>query len=386
MDRKKGKRKVCFWTLFILVTMLIFPAAVQGTTFVNAVDPSGYYIITDKTDSFLEQSTYLFANRLYNDGTLLTEATICWSLCPGDNFYVKFYDRNMNEIPNSQYSYYPSPPLTGQDEPVPIPSNTWAAKLFLRTSGIEGIRSIWWKTGKNTNDVVTIFPDPGLNTTGGNVSQASTNSSISVIDPALGEAINNVVSQLNGISSKLDECCQQIKEELEGIKAPLQNINNYLTTPREAEPLQLSMPGINFDTTVPEVIEPYRQPYVYNRPEPTVSTPISSPGPLPYAPDPVIMAHDEPLEADPPFSPQDPITPQEPVSRQQPLTVQQVSMDPPLERQFVSPQTPLTPQQPLERQNPITPEVPLNPQQPLSRQDPLIPDPPLQPQPPLPPQ
>ncbi len=173
-----------------------------------------------------------------------------------------------------------------------------------------------------------------------------------------------------------------ITENTGSIKNDVKKLKDYITTPRIAPALQTDpIPPISFDSTLPDISEPGQDPYIYDRPDPVMPSPITSPGPLPFAPDPTIMPHDEPILSAPPTQLDEPVLredprQQDPVIKEPPLVRDPVTMDPPLAQDPVIKEPPLARDPASGMDPPLGREVPITADPPYTRTPPLTPAPP----------
>lgn len=201
--------------------------------------------------------------------------------------------------------------------------------------------------------------------------------------------LDSIKSRLGTINSDMNNQFSQVKRRLDVIsddvgviRGDVRTMKNYFTTPRRPAQYNVEqMPEVNFDSRV-DISEPYQEPYRYNRPDPVMPSPVGPPEPLPYAPDPQVMPHDDPIPAQDPSQLDEPLQP-DPVKQKEP-----VNMDPPREQEPVKEPEPVLKEPPLamdpvimeppqQRESPKTPETPKTPEIPLGREPVIAPEPPL---------
>ncbi|EGW40147.1 hypothetical protein [Desulfosporosinus sp. OT] len=197
--------------------------------------------------------------------------------------------------------------------------------------------------------------------------------------------LKNLGDQFDQMLNKQDTT----NNTLDSINSTLEDLSDYITTPRSASSLSTSSLGSvpTFDPTVPFIPgEPDRDPYNGFIPVPQLPPYIDSPSPLPAMPDPstLVMPHDNPkpsnspvpitapLTPQTPARSQNPLPPQSPVTQQTPLTTSPVAMDPPLTKSPVAMDAPLEPST-VQRSTPIAPQTPISPNQPYTMQEPIPP-------------
>lgn len=311
--------------------------------------------------------------------------------------------------------------------------------MVLGTGSLAGSRVMWYKSINYTDGTQDTFPEPDSSITGISTTTPDYTNQLNNISSQITELqnlINQLTSQLNDLKTKLDSVNNQLNSilnnantlnnmvgstsdpnsvigqlntsngqlanlntgqntmigQLGNIGTVLNNLGNYIQTPVASQPLGTGVlnPVPTFDGTPPQITVSSPQgssggssPYVYDRSIPQMPTFVDSPSPLPQAPDPSSMPHDNPIQqetASQPnsaltpqsalspssaLSPQSPISPQAP-SIQAPLTPDPVSTDSPYSRQAPVGQSGYTRQDPIASsgyamQAPITPQAPLTP-------------------------
>ncbi|ADI02563.1 hypothetical protein [Syntrophothermus lipocalidus] len=367
-------------------------------------------------------SLYVTADPEHRLGYYITQLKVSWEIQPGDSVRVRWWDGQATEL---QATVLDTGQVSVREQTVTVPSSACTAQIELTSGTATGNRYAWMKECTNNYGNTTVFVDPDIPTEpppeepppeepppsgggtdlsgvitelqniggqlrdiGGDV--ATIKSRMSDVISGISEVtdtLDTISSQLDSISSDMNSQFNAVKSRLDTIssdlavvKNDLQTVKNYLTTPRTAQGLQVNpLPTVTFDSTVPDMSEPYQEPYEYDRPDPELPPAVFSPEPLPLAPDPEVMPHDEPVQME------QAVVPNEPLTRDQPLTRESSVMDQPLSREAPRQQDPVIMQDPLTREQPITRntpygrENPLTPAQPLTRQTPLTPDPPLTP-------
>jgi len=343
-------------------------------------------------------SLYVTADTQHRQGYYLTHLKVSWEVKAGDSVRVRWWDGSANELTPTVLN---TSTTSVRGYTVTAPSGACTAQIELTSGSAEGNRYAWIKECTNNYNVTLVFVDPDIQTEpppeepppeepttvdltpvltaiDGVSSQlanigsdvAGIKSAVNSISSQLSDLASDMNSQFNAVKSRLDT----ISSDLAVVKNDVQSVKNYLTTPRTAEGLQVNpLPTVTFDSTVPDMSEPYQEPYEYDRPDPELPPAVFSPEPLPLAPDPEVMHHDEPRQVEQAIARNDPVT------RDQPLTRETPVMDPPRQRDPVMMDEPLTREQPLTRTTPYNRENPLTPQNPLTPDPPLTPQPPLQP-------
>lgn len=171
---------------------------------------------------------------------------------------------------------------------------------------------------------------------------------------------------------------------------PLPNPGNYIPKPNDFD-MEPDMPSYN-----PRYYDPGRDGpiFEYNPPPLDIPEPIESPGPLPAIPDPIIIAHDDPLDKDTPkqkdktidlenpINQSEPYNPEEPkemdpVQLEPPRELDPINVEPPREMTGYEPEPPrdmtgYTPEPPrqmtgYEPESPYTPEPPKNMDPPIDK-------------------
>lgn len=370
-------------SLLAVVGLIIIQPVSAWASEVYASAP--VYISTSTPNTLIVQSDYMLANVYANDGTLFTQIAVSWELQPGDQVEIRWWDKYANAMPTTTLD---TSSVSQRAFTVTPPSGAYAAKLVLRTGSGEGMRYAWWHSATNTNNITTIYPDPDISTggMGGSIPSGGTSTTVVVDNSDVVSAVNSVKSQLSDLSSDVNSHYSSVKSRLDTISSDVKDIYSYISTPRtpanfDVEPL----PRVSFDSSIPDFSEPYQEPYRYDRSDPVVPAPASQPEPLPYAPDPQVIPHDDPVPQQEPVQKDAPVVRENPLARapvymDDPLQKDPVSMDPPLQRDYVAPDPPVQKDSPISLDEPITPDTP------FSRDPALQPDPPLTPQPPLLPQ
>lgn len=378
--RSNISRKIL--SLLTLISLIIIQPVTAWASVVYAPEPADY-ISTSAPNTLIVQNRYMVANIYANDGTLFTQLSVSWELQPGDQLEIRWWDRQINFISTTTLD---TSNISRRAVSVTPPSNAYAAKLVLRTGSGEGTRYAWWHSAANTNNITTIFPDPEISSDEGSIPSSGSNTTVVVDNSDVVSAINSVKSQLNNLTSDVNGHYSAVRNRLDTISSDIKNIYSYISTPRTPSNFDIEpLPRVSFDSGIPDISEPYQEPYRYDRADPVVPAPASQPEPLPYAPDPQVIPHDdpvpqqEPLQKDVPVARENPLS-RTPVNMDDPLQMDPVSMDPPLQREYVAPDPP------LQRDSPIAPDVPLSREPAIQRDPALQPDPPLTPQPPLLPQ
>lgn len=361
--------------LLAVVSLVIIQPVSAWASVTYASNP--VYISTSTPDTMIVSSLYMLANYAANDGTTFTDVSVSWELQEGDQIQIKWWDKFNNSL---GYMTLDTSNPSSRAVMVTPPSGAYAAKLVLRTGSASGNRYFWWHSATNTNNITTIYPDPDISTGGmdGSVPSGGTSTTVVVDNSDVVGALREVQDQLNSLSS-------DVHNQFQRVIGLLGDINNYLTTPRVPDPFDVQpLPDITFDPNPPDISEPYQQPYTYDRPDPSMPQSVDSPEPLPYAPDPQVMAHDQPMQIDQPLQLDHPVqrsTPlqQQAVPRQDPIALEPVIKQDPLQRDPVIKEDPIARDTPIIRDAPLTKDTPITPDVPLSRQTPLTPQPPLSP-------
>jgi len=388
---KNISRKI---TLIIIACLCAALPALAATYYAD--NPA--YVYTSTPDATVVQSDTLWGSTP-DHSVELTSTEVDWLVQDGDQVSINWYDVNGDVISVTDLNMSDATPVTAA-----APSGTYSAKLVLNTGSAAGERWAWWHSATNANGDTTIFPDPDTGGGGGgdgDVDLTPVVDELQVIQGQLDDIKGQldttpVVDELQAIKGKLDTIISdtgeintkagEIKNELVQLNVTadetntgVQNTYSYLSTPRQADAIDTSalgdVPAI--DPTPPPVEEPYQEPYQYNRNTiPEMPPTIDSPGPLPIAPDPVVMEHDEPAQVDPPAELDEPLQP-DPVNMDEPISPDPVSMDPPVTPDPVNMDPPVTPDPPIQRDEPIEWD------EPIARDEPITPDPPIEPDPPM---
>lgn len=364
-------------SLLAVVSLIIIQPVSAWASVIYASNP--VYISTSTPDTMIVSSSYMLANSAANDGTTFTDVSVSWELQEGDQIQIQWWDKFSNSMGSTTLDT--SNPSSRAVSVTP-PSGAYAAKLVLRTGSASGNRYFWWHSVSNTNNITVIYPDPDISIggeTGGSVPSGGTSTTVVVDNSDVVEALRDIKNQLNSLSS-------DVHSQFQDVIGKLGDLKNYFTTPRVPDPFDVEpLPEVSFDPTPPDISEPYQQPYTYDRPEPSVPATVDSPEPLPYAPDPQIMEHDQPLQIEQPRQKDNPLArdnplvpdsplPLDPVIKQDPLTP-----DPVIKQEPITRDAPITPDNPVARETPISPETPLTKEPVLQRDPPITPDPPLSP-------
>lgn len=360
-------RKMCLIGVFAVIVFMN-----PGTVWASTVSCPASYVSTSEPGITKVHAEYLLANTEARSGTF-TAITMSWEIQSGDRIKIQWWDENLNSLGTSQVSVSST---SARRASISYPSGAYAAKIVLETGSSEGYRCVWWKTATNSLGNTVIFNDPNLS---GNEEQSS--------------AFRNIKKIYDYISTPSTP---------QPIQTPSMPPVPYDTTPIQSPQL----PTKNIDPNPPPISEPYQQPYKYDRPDPSIPEPVAPPAPLPYAPDPVEVPHDDPIDTEPPGTIESPVdqdppgtidTPREmdppgvgdpvqidpplpieppmvsdPVQIEPPIARDPVQMDPPGVRDTVpmdpplQPTTPYTAESPYELQDTYT----MNP--PLTRQPPLL--------------
>lgn len=412
------RRKNIFLVLFSIVLVLAHSVPAMAQTYQGTTP---IYVFTDQPSTTVTQAEIMLADSSGNNGSTITSVHVAWSVQPGDQLRVIWYDASRNVLSTSSVD---ATSTTGSNVAVIPPSGSYGAKLQITSSSNSGSRYFWFNDATNSVGNTTVFPDPaGVPSGGSSIVVAPIFDTVSIVN-----AINQVSSQLNTVISNqgtlqgtlLDQI-NLIKGQLSSITSQLNtaisnqntmidqlntanntlgNIKNYLTTPRQASPLSIGNlnPQPVFDPTPPVIPDQEKTPYTYDRPIPQMPTFVDSPGPMPTNPDPTVIPHDNPLSTDAPKTPDTPKIPdspkipespvgtETPLSPEEPLQKDPVNMDAPLSQDPVQMDAPISRDPvnmdtPLSRQPALQPEQGYSTQTPYSRQEPLAPQAPLSPSP-----
>lgn len=319
-------------------------------------------------------SLYVKADTEDKPGYLLTNIKVSWEIKSGDSVVLKFWDGYATEL---QSITMDTSQLSAREISVTPPETAFSAQIVLSTSSTEGNRYAWFKEGTNNYGVTTVFQDPTIPPPSGGTD----------LTPVITE-IQAVKDQLSSLSSDVSSQFNDVKGKLDTISSGINTMKDYFTIPRAAPPLQVApLPSVSFNSTVPDMSEPYQEPYTYNRPDPVMPSPVGAPEPIPVTPDPVAMPHEEPRQAqeprqvDQPVQRQDPrqaepVNIQEALARELPRMLDPVIKETPRQRDPVVMDSPLTLDPPISRENPFTTDAPLTPEDPLTPTPPLTPEPP----------
>lgn len=374
-------------------------------------------------------SLYVTADPEHRLGYYITQLKVSWEVQSGDTVRIRWWDGQASEL---QATVLSTTQTSVREQIVTAPSSACTAQIELTSGNASGNRYAWIDECTNNYGNTTVFVDPVIETEPppeepppeepppeepppeqppstvdlsgvitelqniqnqlsgiGNDLGAVKNrmgeiiseigdvkDSLNTINDRLNDIASDMNSQFNAVKSRLDT----ISSDLAVVKNDLQTVKNYLTTPRTAQGLQVNpLPTVTFDSTVPDMSEPYQEPYEYDRPDPELPPAVFSPEPLPLAPDPEVMPHDEPVQMEQAVVPNEPLTRDQPLTRESSVMDQPLSREAPRQQDPVIMQDPLTREQPITRNTPYSRENPLTPAQPLTPQTPLTPDPPLTP-------
>lgn len=365
-------------------------------------------------------SLYVTADPEHRLGYYITQLKVSWEIQPGDSVRVRWWDGQATEL---QATVLDTGQVSVREQTVTAPSSACTAQIELTSGTATGNRYAWIKECTNNYGNTTVFVDPDIPTEpppeepppeepppsgggtdlsgvitelqniggqltdiGGDV--ATIKSRMSDVISGISEVtdtLDTISSQLDTISSDMNSQFNAVKNKLDvissdlaAVKSDVATLKNYFTTPRIAGSLQVNpMPQISFDSTVPDMSEPYQEPYTYDRPDPTMPPAVFGPEPLPFAPEPQVMPHDAPAQV------QTPIEPEQPVNREEPRSREPVTVEQPLTREQPRQTDAVIKEPPLSITPPLNRETPLGADAPLARQTPFTPSPPLTPNPPL---
>ena len=403
-----------------------------------AVDhPNPAYAYTAEPNSQAE-SVYIVACTKHYAGYCLTDVRISWEVKTGDIVKVNFWDETATQL---QSTTMDTSQTSVRNRVVQIPSGAYWAQIELFSSSEPGLRYAWFKQATNNKGVVTYFPDPewdegaepppyepppenpppydppedtsgimselsGIRSQLGGISSdirgvnqelQGIKSQVSSIASDMTEVkseLSGIRSQLNTLTDDMNSQFGDVKNKLDTISADVKVIKSdvaamkdYITTPRTPPPYQMDpMPQASFDSTISDMSEPHQEPYTYDQPHPTMPPAEFGPEPLPLAPDPEVMPHEEPRQAEEPIQIDEPTPrqdprPQDPVLKEPPLQQDPVLKEPPLQQDPVMKEPPRQ-MDPVRMDPPIETEPPITQETPYQAQPPLTPSPPIAPQPP----
>lgn len=363
-QRLRGKR------LLGLILMVLF--LLEPTVAYAAVYYENYIIVasTSIANTTVKANQYLVAS---DTAGITTNIKISWELQDGDSITLQNWDGYRNEL---QSMAMDTSQLSVRERSVTPPSGTFTTGIVLTTSNSDGNRYAWIKEASNSYGHTTIFLDPDIQ------ADPPPNNPPSK-DPDLQDIklqISAVTNYLSTISSDMNSQFNAVKSKLDTISSDLRATKDYITTPRTPPPLHTDpMPSITFDSTLPDMSEPYQQPYNYDRPDPVMPRPVAPPEPLPFAPAPTVIPHEQPRQADQARYLEEPVPREnprqtEPVIKEPPHQIDPVIKEPPRELDPVHKDPPLTPDSPFGRSNPITADPPFSPQAPFTPEPPCAPE------------
>lgn len=373
---------------------------------------------------------YITADTAHRVGREISKVRLSWEIKPGDTIQMIFWDKNASQMPIVNVN---SSLLSARKFEINAPKGACTGQIQLTTGTAEGARQVWIKefdtTYYGTYFGTAVFADPEIMEDpedppdppdpppqedpppydpGEELSGPDLVDELRQIKGAINGMSSGVITELQGLRNHLTSLTSDINEQFDEVKNRLDTISedvsairsdvadikddvsviksdvatmkDYFTTPRSPSPLQVNtLPQPAMNSTIPDLTEPYQNPYTYDRAEPTYPPAAFGPEPLPLAPDPHVMPHDEPLIAetpkqlDPPVTREDP-RPTDPVIKEDPRQMDPVNMDPPRGKD-----EPIARKNPFGKETPITPENPLTPQPPINRTTPLTPQPPRTP-------
>ena len=355
-----------------------------------------------------------------DNGRYFTEIKLGGTLKPGDRVILvhQKWDGTEQEVtvtslPHTcttglQYGFYYKL-LTGS-------ANGWRNVYFISASNIDGDTRYWTAPEPLPDDPKDPPEDPpedppydpptgtdlteviaGINEVKGAVNGMSSGviTELQGVRNQLASLTSDMNQQFDAVKSRLDTISSDvsairidvadIKDDVSVIKSDVAAMKNYFTTPRSPSPFQVNtLPQPSMNSTVPDLTEPYQTPYTYDRSEPTLPPAAFGPEPLPFAPDPEVMPHDDPLLAQAPTMLDEPVTREnprtkDPVMKEDPKPIDPVIKEEPRQRDPVKVDPPRSVEPPIGRQTPRQAENALIPQPPVNRTAPLTPEPPRTP-------
>lgn len=395
-------------TVFLLASM----PAVAGEVY-----EYGYPVdaATSSPNDTVASGLYITADTQHRPGYTLADIYISWEIKPGDTVEVHFWDGQAQELP--KFSIAPSN-TSVRNYVVTPPDEATTGQIVLKSGSASGFRCAWIKKFYNNRGDMAIFLDPELEDDPGDPGDPDDPgdpgdpddpgdpgdpddpggsgcgccegvvAALNEIKGAINGMSSGVITELQGIGDQLADLTSDMNQQFDAVKSRLDVISNdvadirddvdvirrdlaslkdYFMTPRSPAPLQMDpLPAPSMDSSVPDLSEPYQTPYTYDRDDPEIPPANFSPEPLPLAPDPTVMPHDEPLLADAPMTLNEPIPREnprtmDPVVMEEPRQMDPVIIDPPL-----GVDTPITRQEPFGRDNPFTPQPPLTPTPPIT--------------------
>lgn len=382
----------------LIVFLLVFTPVANAEVVNYDYSVDAYTEFPNDTAS---SSVYITADTQHRPGYKLSDVYISWEIKAGDKVEVWFWDGQAEEL--QAFSITPSNTSVRNYKVTP-PAGAATGQIVLKSGSATGNRYAWINKFDNTYGDTAIFldptieddpddpgdpgdpDDPGDPSTGTDLTEviaginevkgAINGMSSGVITELQGvrNQISNLTSDMNqqfdAVKSRLDvisDDVADIKDDVSVIRSDVTTMKNYLITPRSPSPLQMNaLPQPSMDSSVPDLSEPYQTPYTYDRDETTFPPAEFGPEPLPFAPDPEVMPHDEPLMTDAPTILNEPLPREnprsmDPVTKEDPRQMDPVNMDLPN-----AVDTPIPRKNPLGRDNPLTPQTPLTPTPPIA--------------------
>lgn len=382
---------------FIVVFLTLNPTAVAiAETIYYDYSVEAYAAYPNETS---ESALYITADSQHRPGYRLQNVQISWEIKAGDTVEVWFWDGNAVEL--QKFTTTPSNKSVRKYSVTP-PTGATTAQIVIKSGSANGNRYAWIKQFDNNQGDTAIFidptidedpddpddpDDPGDPSTGTDLTEVI--AGINEVRGAINGMSSGIITEFQGVRSQLTNLTSDMNNQFEGVKSRLDTISNdvsvirsdvavirndvaamknYFITPRSPSPLHMDpLPQPVMDPSIPDLTEPYQTPYTYDGDEPTVPPADFGPGPLPFAPDPEVMPHDDPLVSDAPRILDNPVPREnprakDPVIKEDPHPMDSAKMDPPWAVDTpTTRQDPLGPDAPLGRENPIAPTPPLAP-------------------------
>jgi len=394
MLKQFEKRRNVIIAVVLLMLVASTSPAIAEVTYFNETQ----HVYLDIPNTNLECSRYITASSTHTSGYTLTEVKVSWEIKSGDVVKMRFFDENAEEL---QPVVITPTNLSVREYSIVPPTGACTGQICLISGSAEGDRHAWIKRFFNNYGDEGVLLDPDIQEEPPNDPPSSGTdlteviSGINEVKGAINGMSSGVITEFQGVRNQLDslgaevtniksavddlayDINQQFSEvisqldtissNVQVIKGDVATVKNYLTTPRSPSPLQVNpLPQPSVDSSVPDLTEPYQTPYTYDRGETTMPTAEFGPEPLPFAPDPVAMPHDEPLLAEDPTVldnpvPRDNPRATDPVIKEEPRQMDSVNIDPP---RMVD--TSITRQNPFGMDAPLTPQTPLTPTPPLT--------------------
>lgn len=383
--------------LAVYILTLTSPVAAEVVNYQYSVD--AYTSVPNDTAL---SSVYITADTQHRPGYELADIYISWEIKAGDTVEVWFWDGQAVEL--QAFSITPSNTSVRSYKVTP-PAGACTAQIVLESGSATGNRYAWIKKFDNNYGDTAVFLDPTIEgdpgdpqdppddppddpPTGTDLTEVI--AGINEVKGAINGMSSGVITELQGVRNQLISLTSDMNQQFDAVKSRLDVISNdvsairsdvadikddvsviksdvatmkeYFTTPRSPSPLQMNpLPTPSMDSSVPDLSEPYQTPYTYDRDEPTIPPAEFGPEPLPFAPDPEVMPHDEPLLAEAPIVLDEPILRENPRAKDPIIKEEPRQMDPANMESPRAVDTPITRKNPFGRNNPLTPQTPLTP-------------------------